>query len=452
MLNSKIFVLFVTSLLQAVFWVALLFVDPFGMSSAADRASESIFLRLYPVLYEADWRDKVKIVVIDEEGLPIAPNQGLATGEWPLTFEEYTALIGRVLELEPKGVFVDILLDTENGRDPKVIEDFIASLGNNGPPVVFAAYGDPKKQLIKPLQDLGFTALASGRAFRGLVELTAPANHYPVKSKDGGLSPAAVLYVATLNDLNAASAGEYAALDSESADMLVAWGNTLPAGDAASPGCSPFTDDTDSRLQALQTAIVAGFSERPTDAATPSKWQILQPCAYHEEIAARDLFDPTDNGIRAREKIKGTYVFIGAAISGLGDVIDSPVHGQLPGVYLHAMALDNLLTFRGKYLETSTGAALVQFLLIFLCLFLGGLAFADRPTPRMRREALGSIAVRIIAWALFALMAAALLLFFLINLHLAPYNWGGVLAVAGVVFLNGVGEAVLTLVRGGPSQ
>jgi CHASE2 domain-containing sensor protein len=426
-----------TALLQAGLWLGVLAVDPFGMSSAADRVSEGIFLRLYPILYPAEWRDRIQIVMIDEKQLPLTNEIG-ASGEWPLRFEEHAALIERILALEPKAVFVDFLFDTEKGRDPKVFEDFIAALPPDGAPVVFAAYGNTNKRLVEPLQSLPF---AGARALRGLVELTAPQNHYQLDNGKGGLAAAAVLY-------NATAGGGDRVNGSHASDMLVAWGNTVPESDAALSECAPVTADPESRWRAFGTAIVSGLAGvvgGPEAARGPKSWERLQPCAYHGEIGARELFAGGDR----LKRIKGSYVFVGGAIAGTGDTVTSPVHGQLPGVFLHAMALDNLLSFKGAPLTPGGWAAIPQVLLIFLAAFAGGATIADWPAPRTRLEAIGTLALRFAVWVVFAAVAAVLLLMFLIEFELAPYNWGSVLAIAGVVFFAGAGKALVTLVKGG---
>jgi hypothetical protein len=50
------------------------------------------------------------------------------------------------------------------------------------------------------------------------------------------------------------------------------------------------------------------------------------------------------------ELLGNKIVLLGASVSGIPDFVDSPVHGQVPGVILHAMALDNLLTLGSHYL------------------------------------------------------------------------------------------------------
>lgn len=46
-----------------------------------------------------------------------------------------------------------------------------------------------------------------------------------------------------------------------------------------------------------------------------------------------------------RERI----VFVGVNLPALNGRVISPVQGQLPGVYFHAVALDNLITYGANY-------------------------------------------------------------------------------------------------------
>jgi hypothetical protein len=50
-----------------------------------------------------------------------------------------------------------------------------------------------------------------------------------------------------------------------------------------------------------------------------------------------------------KELLGGRVVLVGASISGIPDFIVAPVHGQVPGVVLHAMALENLVTHGARY-------------------------------------------------------------------------------------------------------
>jgi len=73
--------------------------------------------------------------------------------------------------------------------------------------------------------------------------------------------------------------------------------------------------------------------------------QPRQTCPYNQWIPAEAvLFASTDAQQETlRALFEDRVVMIGADIRGAPDLIQSPVHGQIPGVFLHAMALDNLL-------------------------------------------------------------------------------------------------------------
>lgn len=76
-------------------------------------------------------------------------------------------------------------------------------------------------------------------------------------------------------------------------------------------------------------------------------------------------------------------------------MVTSPVHGDIPGVFMHAMALDNLLTYEGRYkraLEWGLPPALPLFWLGLLTVLvahalrvsMGG--FAARIRPRLSKK------------------------------------------------------------------
>ena len=50
-----------------------------------------------------------------------------------------------------------------------------------------------------------------------------------------------------------------------------------------------------------------------------------------------------------RSHLRDAVVLYGADLAGLADTVVPPTHVKLPGVYLHAMAFDNLLTDQGDY-------------------------------------------------------------------------------------------------------
>jgi hypothetical protein len=68
-------------------------------------------------------------------------------------------------------------------------------------------------------------------------------------------------------------------------------------------------------------------------------------CPSTATIPAGLLLEPTEESDTAIEGIlAGSVVFYGAFYYGAADAMNTPLHNDLPGVYLHAAALDNLIT------------------------------------------------------------------------------------------------------------
>jgi len=106
---------------------------------------------------------------------------------------------------------------------------------------------------------------------------------------------------------------------------------------------------------------------------------LLNWCPPHRTMSVVELFRYDDNASAAqkvadeffRDKpgdlfdhtITGKHVFYGAHVAMAADLIHPPTHSALPGVYLHSMALDNLLTFGGHvpFAEPAVASPLVAF-------------------------------------------------------------------------------------------
>lgn len=139
-------------------------------------------------------------------------------------------------------------------------------------------------------------------------------------------------------------------------------------------------------------------------------------------------------------------VLIGGHFSNSSDWIATPVHGQLPGVQYHAMALDNLLEVRDPRGATvmpridGLTPLLSRFwsaLLLFILVTIGGIHYIERNDLRRELDAAGA-GRRASAWRMLGLygrfLAVDLLILFLCVvlaglLHM-PLNWIAVGAIA----------------------
>jgi len=77
----------------------------------------------------------------------------------------------------------------------------------------------------------------------------------------------------------------------------------------------------------------------------------LPLCPYNQVISVRAFKGQGFSPEELHDALGGKIVMIGADLKAIGDNSFSPVHGRLPGVLVHAMALDNLISFEGQYRE-----------------------------------------------------------------------------------------------------
>lgn len=116
-------------------------------------------------------------------------------------------------------------------------------------------------------------------------------------------------------------------------------------------------------------------------------WQRVLPfgkmgpplCPYQRTLPLRTL--NRANGLDASDlsdAITGKYVIYGTHLQSTADTITSPYHGRIAGAYVHAMALDNLLSFDGQprrggeFGEPGSGdaTAFTVFAVIVICCFI----------------------------------------------------------------------------------
>lgn len=108
---------------------------------------------------------------------------------------------------------------------------------------------------------------------------------------------------------------------------------SVPPVDRAVQSFAPFTESVWQFL--LDTVGV--LNRRPD--------QPRQACPYNQWVPGEAVLFASSQAQKEtlRALFEDRAVLIGADIRGAPDLVQSPVHGQIPGVFLHAMALDNLL-------------------------------------------------------------------------------------------------------------
>lgn len=437
----------VRNLCIALAFLLLLSLDPFGIQTASMDRSQEAALRITAPFYEPS--GKVAVVVFDDAYLddPGAPRT------WPLPYAEHGRILRRLAQAGAATVFMDILFRPR--ADTSAAAEAPAGPSTAGP-------GDSPDAMLRPIRsfdqmpvffatvarDRGDPALADGLCVPGL-RSQAPAvrdtgavrpdlvaaveaepgrldftlvswwgcgHQYPLAAGGNALERTAALdlYRAWCRGPAAEPArcrlderGEIKAADF-AAPLVVQWGAFPPAEQMPFYAAGICQDPAPAgmaglwhRVKVAADQLLLGVFEDLRDAPDPA---VALPCAAVPVIPVSLLsrLDAED----LATLVQGRAVLVGARITGYPDWHLSPVHGQVPGVLLHAMALDNLLSLGPGYAREPGGlfAFWMPVLVLLAVAVLVPLVKNFKPTEGMQRflVILGAVVWLWVAWRLAA--------------------------------------------------
>jgi len=409
--------------------LVLEYIDPFGISHASEAHSDDLFQKVASSFYPKSAQDKIAVVLIDEQTLR-------SRGEsWPPRYAYYQDVLRRVVKQKPAAVFMDLLLEDKRSYDDS-LQPSRAAMGqllSEHPVPFYLATLDAQGESVFAGVPGVHSAMAgwSGHG-RDYPLLVGPGHYFADGQRIGEESeaeapehctsdtqPTAALLL--YKDLCASDATAGCPAFDEKAfckAMAVQWGrNVAPVvSDRAlisSSQCSPDDPSFSTRIDSAFTSLVAAFNSGRDESAVD---RVRQPCPYAITIKEEDLTSEKAQGL-----LEGRAVLIGQSLRGIHDIVESPVHGQIPGVYLHAMALDNLLNWHTSYYKPD-GSPWLKLLMGLLVSWIAAALLRADP-PRMN-FLLRSIAI-------FLVLGAGLVDYYC--LHHPTLDWLGLLVVYELV-------------------
>ncbi|OIQ49628.1 CHASE2 domain protein [Pseudodesulfovibrio hydrargyri] len=310
----------------AIIWSYL---DPLGLDAALMAYSQQIVDRVTAPFYDSPGQDRIAVVLIDDSTL-----EEWKVG-WPPPYDRYTTLLYRVLRQKPKAVFMDIMLERLRPRDEDSFKRAHATLTRMklDIPVILARSGPDAPNLFADVPGVD-TAVVSWRT-----------PEYPLwDARADAPTPAPQLYRHLCGDTRDRALGCYKGVDpARGQPMAVQW------------GCAVSATMRDQGLLPEGAFFVApNWGERLLRACGLLWRSLLVGLDRDSMEKARERL-PYAVTVRAQDldKVRGLLtdraVLIGTALTGSNDLVQTPVNGQLPGVYYHAMALDNLTNYGPRY-------------------------------------------------------------------------------------------------------
>ncbi|MEI5996285.1 CHASE2 domain-containing protein [Paraburkholderia bengalensis] len=294
--------------------------------------------------YGSGNRDAITVALIDDATLEDAHEN------WPPNYGYYARVLRGLAVYKPKAIFFDIAFRDlrENDRSIFALLNEICALKRAGIPVYLASQptADGALTTIAPVQALEGRCLTQVGVTYTADEIDHIVWEYPLASYVGKKeirSAAMTLY----EDVT----GER--LPDPAARMALTWG-LHPAQDAltwiaaSEPTRPDGASDADQEAGSDQYCRKDhGWMELAPPGIHRAKFADAEKpvCVFHHTVYVYELkTDPTIGS-----KINHKIVLLGTARRFGGDYINSPISGRIPGVYLHAMALDNLLTYGANY-------------------------------------------------------------------------------------------------------
>ncbi len=461
--------LFYSTLLTSLFWGGIAQFDPFGIKAAASIQSGSLFMRMIGgPWYDSTAQDKITVVLIDDSYIR-------EIGEsWPMSYIAQDMLLTDILAFKPKAVFIDLLYSHNHETPNDSLHQLVDTISQN------EINADSAIPIFIPLvvQDVqGVDTCSSSRDFPPdskeanakkdiesnipvIIEIEQSNAHktytgwagcgdgYPsfIFQDKQYMTPAFALYEEVCRaddktfkaDCSALQAGDYSAFKKP---MMVRWGTIVSkehkaALKAGGILCADIDKDSfSSKIGYLGSQLWSAVGQSFSSTANRGK---SESCTYTDTVHATWFLGGGSQ--KTHEDLKGLIggriVLLGTQITGVHDTTISPINGQVPGVYLFAMALDNYLTYGSDYFKllSDVPAAVIEILALLAITFsmgiLGHIAFVhfskiDQSINFLSRLGL-SILFFLFLKIIIPVCMSLLLALIMWQCRIAPMDWIGI--------------------------
>jgi hypothetical protein len=314
------------------------------------RATTRIYAPLLSLNYSKAGQRAITVMTLDDTDLK---EYGLS---WPVPLDYYQRLLDGIVKRKPKAIFLDVLfLDDKPKKEVESLMNAACRATDAGVPFFLATFAleslssDTERQLLAARTSSGVPCVIPVRPNVTPDSLDQSQWAYPLRPRNA---------------------------DEEHEDAA------LPDSVALSMYCRLYPNTCPVKTD-VPLALIWATKAAPTNAATMvvrdkqgslapvcrdvwNWWEVipgavlfrqianmsmLPLCPYNQVIPVRAFKNYGFTAAQLDEELQGKVVLIGADLKSIGDNLFSPLHGRLPGVHVHAMALDNLISFDGKYRE-----------------------------------------------------------------------------------------------------
>jgi CHASE2 domain len=326
--------------------------DPLGIATQKSYAFNNSVEALTQYDYRSNAAEKLAVVLIDQATLS---NWKV---DWPVTYEKVTDLVHALACAKVSGVFFDFTTSKEFNlaTGQEILEATIADSSNTGPDCSDGQRPQKIKVFFAKIDevDTAFNRELDQASLLFRVDAGPDANFYSAGKPQFPNQPlklnevtAAFGIVRSLDLINSGKDNDSGALCAPADSRPRCWKSPLRLT------WSGFVNPEQARVSRIDGCrgkvdwftIFSGIS----GLTSAGRYETCPPIlTLRADDLYRDKYYIDLNGDPA-SLLAGRFVFVGVNLSGLNDKVFSPIHGYLPGVYKHAMATDNLITYGANY-------------------------------------------------------------------------------------------------------
>jgi len=346
-----------------------------GISGHLTPWSQAIVNAIVKYTYDTTGQRQTLVVLFREQNLATLKES------YPISYARHAEVLEALSLYEPRAVFVDFaFIDARPGQDVRPLSDAICALKAVNIAVYLAASplaaGSGMSDGLRDGLDRScFTPV--NVQMDAETGASGVLTYQACRSPDGSCARRDLL----LTPAFAMAAPMIGLKRTDAQQMEIIWGNRVSTLNESWMDCTSAGAFVDLRQMLKENPLAS-----------------KRLCPHTNTISVLHLLGHFDQGLKD-SVVKGNTVFYGGSFAMAGDRVVSPVFEDLPGVYLHAMAFDNLLTFgkdfkraeqHGLSLSRVVNGLLLLFTIVLLLL-------VDKPPAIARRllERLGTVGPRV---------------------------------------------------------
>lgn len=396
--------------------------NPLGLSDLFEIKSQEAVTKIlspwYPFSAQGH-NEKVVVVLVDAQSLDLisklpAPQKIVQANEWPILYSDHANILKTISSLsQPKQFFIDIEFHRIRNTDksfPKLIKTLRVLKEENN--IQFShAVGSPGEEIGAEVNDqLTKVSMPTYNGWKG----NFVALHQLNPEGKSLFSPALQMY----SNLEPQKVIDTTLFDKE---MFVFWDDTFDSQKYDMSSINYKAEGNSSRILESLKHLAMQLLSIDDDSRT----------SYSQRVVHLDeLQQMVNQGKEGEEKIKaifdGAHVFYGADYIALGDKVFSPVHGNIPGIFYHAMAFENLLEFGDGYFK-SYGKGLDLALWMLLAFLFSVSLVGKEKISFVRKHHSITVSLIVVTYIL-------IILLMVIFQRIAPANLVALLGLVGLTF------------------